>query len=58
MKSFAAAENRKKPNPEELFSDVYDEMPPTLRRQMQDMKHHVQQYREHYPLEHHDKMST
>ncbi|XP_046370174.2 2-oxoisovalerate dehydrogenase subunit alpha, mitochondrial-like [Haliotis rufescens] len=57
MNSFAAAENRKKPNPEELFHDVYEEMVPHIRRQMQEMKHHVLQYKEHYPLEHHEKMS-
>ena len=57
MKSFAAAETRKKPNPEYLFTDVYDKMPPHLEEQLAEMKAHVQQYKEHYPLENHEKMS-
>ncbi|XP_041352910.1 2-oxoisovalerate dehydrogenase subunit alpha, mitochondrial-like isoform X2 [Gigantopelta aegis] len=57
MKAFAAAEPRKKPNPEYLFTDVYDKVPPHLQEQLKEMKKHVQQYKEHYPLEQHEKMS-
>ena len=56
MKSFAEAEPRKKPNPEEMFTDVYDNIPPHLEQQMKQMKEHVLQHKEHYPLERYEKM--
>ena len=57
MKAFATAEKTKKGNPEELFEDVYDKMPPNLLKQKEDMKEIVNMYKEHYPLEHYEKMS-
>ncbi|KAK7479459.1 hypothetical protein BaRGS_00029275 [Batillaria attramentaria] len=57
MKAFAEAEGRKKPNPEEMFTDVYDTLPPHLEKQRQAMKEHVLQHKEHYPLEQFDKMT-
>ena len=56
MKAFAEAEPRKKPNPEEMFTDVYDTIPPHLEQQMKQMKEHVLQHKEHYPLERYEKM--
>ena len=57
MKAFAEAENEKKGQPESLFEDVYKEMPPHIAKQMNEMKQHVKQYKEHYPLEHFQPMS-
>ncbi|XP_072032483.1 2-oxoisovalerate dehydrogenase subunit alpha, mitochondrial-like [Amphiura filiformis] len=49
MQEFQKAERRKKPSPTYMFTDVYDEMPTRLQQQMEDMKQHVQKYKEHYP---------
>lgn len=57
MKAFGEAEARKKPNPELMFTDVYDEMPPHLEKQLQAMKDHVAKHKEHYPLDQYDKMT-
>jgi len=57
MKAFSTAEKTKRGNPEELFEDVYDKMPPNLLKQKQDMKEIVNMYKEHYPLEHYEPMS-
>ncbi|NXY91720.1 ODBA dehydrogenase, partial [Alcedo cyanopectus] len=55
MEAFEAAERKPKPNPQLLFSDVYREMPPNLRRQQEALQRHLQTYGEHYPLEHFEK---
>ena len=39
-----------KPSLDELFRDVYDELPPRLERQRREMWEHVRKYKEHYPL--------
>lgn len=57
MEAFARAEKKKRPNPELLFSDVYDEMPPRIHKQMEDMKSHCTQYKEYYPLDSHEPMT-
>lgn len=57
MEAFAKAEKRKRPNPEFLFTDVYDDMPPHLQKQMDDMKKHVAKYPQGYPLDAHESMS-
>uniref|UniRef100_A0A0B6ZJE8 2-oxoisovalerate dehydrogenase subunit alpha n=1 Tax=Arion vulgaris TaxID=1028688 RepID=A0A0B6ZJE8_9EUPU len=57
MKSFATAESEKKPNPDTMFEDVYDEIPSNLLQQRNEMKTHVKQYKEQYPLEHYEAMS-
>lgn len=43
---------RKEPKPcvDELFNDVYDQLPPRLLRQRQQMWEVVNKYKEHYPL--------
>ncbi|NXE58085.1 ODBA dehydrogenase, partial [Casuarius casuarius] len=51
MEAFEEAERKLKPNPQLLFSDVYREMPPHLRKQQAALARHLQQYGEHYPLE-------
>ncbi|NXL68301.1 ODBA dehydrogenase, partial [Chordeiles acutipennis] len=51
MEAFEQAERKPKPNPQLLFSDVYREMPPHLRRQRAALERHLQLYGEHYPLE-------
>ncbi|KAL8622837.1 hypothetical protein ACOMHN_026958 [Nucella lapillus] len=56
MKAFAEAEPRKRPSPEEMFHDVYAELPPHLEQQMNEMKEHVKQHKEHYPLEQYEPM--
>ena len=58
MEAFARAEKKKKPNPEFLFTDVYDEMPPNLQAQMQHMKDHVNKYKDQYPITSHDNMTS
>ncbi|NXQ90948.1 ODBA dehydrogenase, partial [Nyctibius grandis] len=55
MEAFEAAERQPKPNPQHLFSDVYRELPPHLRRQRAALERHLQLYGEHYPLEHFEK---
>ena len=57
MEAFARAEKKKRPNPELLFSDVYDQMPPRIHKQMEDMKSHCTQYKEYYPLDSHEPMT-
>ncbi|GFN97149.1 2-oxoisovalerate dehydrogenase subunit alpha, mitochondrial [Plakobranchus ocellatus] len=58
MKAFAKGENEKKGSPDSCFHDVYKEMPAHIEKQMNEMKQHVQQYKEHYPLEHFQPMSS
>ena len=56
LDAFNAAEKRLKPNPELLFTDVYDEMPKRLKHQLNEMKEHVRKYEEHYPLKMFEEM--
>ena len=56
MEAFQRAEKKKKPTPDYLFTDVYDELTPQLTRQMRDMKEHVNKYKEHYPLDSYEPM--
>ncbi|XP_002732079.1 2-oxoisovalerate dehydrogenase subunit alpha, mitochondrial-like [Saccoglossus kowalevskii] len=51
MQAFQKAEKSLKPSPTELFADVYDEMPKRLQQQHEEMKRHVEQYKEYYPSE-------
>ncbi|XP_053908853.1 2-oxoisovalerate dehydrogenase subunit alpha, mitochondrial isoform X2 [Cuculus canorus] len=55
MEAFEEAERKPKPSPQLLFSDVYRELPPHLRRQRAALERHLQLYGEHYPLEHFEK---
>ncbi|NXV56081.1 ODBA dehydrogenase, partial [Molothrus ater] len=55
LEAFEQAEREPKPPPRLLFSDVYLEMPPRLRRQRQELQRHLETYGEHYPLQHFQK---
>ncbi|XP_070578300.1 2-oxoisovalerate dehydrogenase subunit alpha, mitochondrial-like [Ptychodera flava] len=44
------AEAQLKPNPFEMFNDVYDEMPPRLRKQAESMQRHLKEHQKEYPL--------
>ncbi|XP_064149769.1 2-oxoisovalerate dehydrogenase subunit alpha, mitochondrial isoform X3 [Loxodonta africana] len=55
MEAFEQAERKLKPNPNLLFSDVYQEMPTQLRKQQEALARHLQTYGEHYPLDHFEK---
>ncbi|KAJ8658713.1 hypothetical protein O0I10_005436 [Lichtheimia ornata] len=48
MKSFSAAEKRKKPAVDALFTDVYDELPSNLRDQKQELEDLMKKYPEYY----------
>ncbi|CAN8031806.1 unnamed protein product [Ixodes persulcatus] len=50
MQAFARAEKLKKPPISYMFTDVYDEMPPALKEQWDGLRQHLQQYKEHYPI--------
>lgn len=50
MTAFMKAEKLPKPNYFELFTDVYDEMPNSLREQMEELKTHLQTYGSNYPM--------
>ncbi|NXI23425.1 ODBA dehydrogenase, partial [Sterrhoptilus dennistouni] len=52
LEAFEQAEREPKPPPHLLFSDVYLEMPPRLRRQREELRRHLETYGEHYPLQH------
>ncbi|NXH84928.1 ODBA dehydrogenase, partial [Edolisoma coerulescens] len=51
LEAFERAEREPKPPPRLLFSDVYREMPPRLRRQREELERHLETYGEHYPLQ-------
>lgn len=55
MEAFENAEKRLKPNVELMFTDVYQEMTPNLKKQRESMWRHVKQYKEHYPLDLYEK---
>ncbi|KAG0242178.1 hypothetical protein BGX31_000515 [Mortierella sp. GBA43] len=48
LKSFAAAEKRKKPPVSDLFSDVYDKLTPNLIEQKKELEELIKKYPEHY----------
>ena len=48
--AFNAAEATKKPAVEELFTDVYDQPPPHLVEQREQLKQHLAKHGEHYAL--------
>ncbi|KAM7033980.1 2-oxoisovalerate dehydrogenase subunit alpha, mitochondrial-like, partial [Acridotheres tristis] len=51
LEVFEQAEREAKPPPHLLFSDVYLEMPPRLRRQREELERHLETYGEHDPLQ-------
>lgn len=50
MDTFQEAEKAKKPPVEALFTDVYEEMTPRIRQQMEGTLEHVKKYPKEYPL--------
>lgn len=56
LQAFQNAEKKVKPRPEELFEDVYDQMPWHLVKQRKEMMEHVRAHPEHYSLKEHAKM--
>merc|ERR1719147_510635 len=50
MTAFAKAEKVLKPNWKQMFTEVYDEVPVDLKRQMVEMEQHVELYKDQYPL--------
>lgn len=44
------SEKKLKPDWREMFVDVYDELPLSLRKQLQEMEQHVNSHKEQYPL--------
>uniref|UniRef100_A0A914DIP9 2-oxoisovalerate dehydrogenase subunit alpha n=1 Tax=Acrobeloides nanus TaxID=290746 RepID=A0A914DIP9_9BILA len=56
LRLFSAGENIKKLQPNELFEDVYKEVPPHLVRQRDELNAHLSnaEYAKHYPLEHYE----
>ena len=55
LEAFARAEKRLKPNWKEIFTEVYDEMPVDLKKQMDEMEKHVNLYKDQYPLKNYAK---
>uniref|UniRef100_A0A8C5MZ98 2-oxoisovalerate dehydrogenase subunit alpha n=1 Tax=Leptobrachium leishanense TaxID=445787 RepID=A0A8C5MZ98_9ANUR len=55
MEAFEEAERASKPSLEHMFTDVYSEMPPQLRKQQESLMKHLKVYGEHYPLDSFEK---
>lgn len=46
------SEKKLKPSPYYMFTDVYDQMTPRLRKQLNHMKEHIKKHPEQYPIKH------
>ena len=55
MEAFARAEKRPKPKWQEMFYDVYDDLPPHLQKQMTYMEDHLKTYGAEYPMQNYEK---
>lgn len=53
LKAFQIAEGRKKPAIENLFLDVFDEMPLHLQEQRDEMLEHIKKHPDFYPVDQH-----
>lgn len=51
MTAFHNAEKKLKPKWSEMFGDVYKDIPENLRSQLNQMKEHVNRYKDQYPLD-------
>ncbi len=47
-RAMVAARKERKPHLNEMFTDVYDDLPPRLQRQQAEMMEMVDKYKEHY----------
>jgi len=54
LDAFTKSEKVLKPSPSQIFIDVYDELTDNLKRQDVELKNHVSNYKEHYPLHNHE----
>ncbi|XP_025074190.1 2-oxoisovalerate dehydrogenase subunit alpha, mitochondrial [Pogonomyrmex barbatus] len=50
LRVFSEAESKSKPHWKNLFTDVYKEIPDHIRKQMNLMEKHMEEFKEHYPL--------
>ncbi|TLD24288.1 hypothetical protein PspLS_06443 [Pyricularia sp. CBS 133598] len=50
LKAFSEAEKEKKPPIRAMFEDVYEEMTPDLKKQMAELKDHIERYPEEYDV--------
>jgi len=50
LDAFSKAEKTLKPSWQELFTQVYDDVPKDLQKQMEEMEAHVEKYKDQYPL--------
>lgn len=55
MQTMVKAEKLKRAPIDEMLKDVYDEMPPHIQEQLEAIKSHIEQYKEHYPLDNYEK---
>jgi len=55
LEAFARAEKKLKPNWREMFTEVYDEIPEDLKKQMVEMEKHVEMYKDQYPLKNYER---
>src|SRR5687768_10135304 len=53
LQALQRAEAEKKPPVDEMWTDVYDELPPHLVEQKEELQTHLAKYAEHYPLDQH-----
>lgn len=50
LRTFGEAERKSKPHWKNLFTDVYKEIPDHIKKQMDLMEKHLEEFKEHYPL--------
>lgn len=50
LRTFVEAERKSKPHWKHLFTDVYKEIPDHIRKQMDLMEKHLEEFKEHYPI--------
>ncbi|KAK2074593.1 hypothetical protein P8C59_008788 [Phyllachora maydis] len=50
LKAFAEAEREKKPPLRAMFEDIYEELTPALKQQMQELKTHLEKYPDEYDV--------
>ena len=55
MDALTQAEKRPKPSIDEMFRDVYDEMPEALSQQRDSLWQHLEKYKDDYPLKNYEE---
>jgi 2-oxoisovalerate dehydrogenase E1 component alpha subunit len=50
LRALESAENKSKPGTDELFTDVYAEIPAHIQEQKEELLAHIEKYPEHYDL--------